>query len=561
MPCGHCGKTGHNKSTCPIFHTQNTSFIKTQKKKKSGGRKTPITLDKTSKGNDFYADKLNDFKIDRKEQYLIAEEILSHLKSNKNVSVKAEEKSGKRQIMECIHCLLNLDANEFRPISVYVTALNRKDTKVQFKEQESYGITSLVATRWNDLLGEIVKLLDSTENTKIYIHLDEDDYGTGDKQTLSKIFGHVQIKNNPRVKFIGYSATPEELEMSFGFHEEWNSVQFIPSDSYFGAKKYLEKGLVRGPSKFFDENVFTEHAIQIIEDMRNNCESVHTKIKQRNVIVVRDTTPKNLSIITSKENELEEKYNCEIYVFDQNTEMKWGELDSWKTLGKKHIEDEDGDIIDTIYVPVVIFISQICTRSTEICPSGHRRIYAWHDARLMSGEKGDKISCYNTLSQAIGRVKHYTQPGHQENNIILYCDSSILEYTLNPESVIGNVKLSSRVKTTTTKQPKKNIIYEDGYVHVSEVLDSDWQMGDPGDDHTFDIQNVDGKWCHYDRKVRYWGDNPPGGGGLASKQQVIQYENETSDRYFIRTAIFVDNEQHGQPSTPTFETSIQSMYK
>ena len=124
---------------------------------------------------------------------MIAEEIFSYLKSDKNVSVKAEEKSGKRQIMECIHCLLELDSNEFRPVSVYVTALNRKDTKVQFVAQETYGTTSLVATRWNDLLGSIVTLLDDTENTKIYIHLDEDDYGTGDKQTMSKIFGHKQI--------------------------------------------------------------------------------------------------------------------------------------------------------------------------------------------------------------------------------------------------------------------------------------------------------------------------------------------------------------------------------
>jgi len=559
MPCSYCGKTGHNRRSCSVH----TPFIKTQKKKNQGkvSPKTSMTLDKKSKGNDFYADKLKDFKINRNEQYLIAEEILSHLKSDKNVSVKAEEKSGKREIMECIHCLHNLDANEFRPISVYVTALNRKDTKVQFKEQETYGITSLVATRWNDLLGEIVKMLDSTENTKIYIHLDEDDYGTGEKQTLSKIFDHVQIKNNPRVKFIGYSATPEELEMSRGFHEGWIQVQFTPSDSYFGAKKYLEKGLVREPSKFFDGNDFTGHAIRIIEDMRNNCDSVNPKTKQRNIIVVRDTTPKNLSIITSKEKELEEKYNCEIYVYDQYIEMKWGELDSWKTLGIKYIEDEDGVNIGRNYVPVVIFISQICTRSTEICPSGHRRIYAWHDARLMSGEKGYRISCYNTLSQAIGRVKHYTQPGHQENNIILYCDRSILEYTLDSESVVGNVKLSSRVKTTTTKQPKKNIIYEDGYEHATDVPDPEWQMGDPGDDHTFIILEVDGKWCHYDKKVRYWGDNPPGGGGLARKQQVIQYENETSDRYFIRTAIFEDNVQHGQPSTPTFETSKQSMYK
>ena len=568
MTCSLCREIGHNKRTC---HKRTGSDNKTslkQPRKISSRHRSPfkktINLDKLSKGEDFYNEHMQHFKKKRPEQYTIATRILRMLEEGKNVSVKAEEKSGKREIMECIHCQLNCRVNceqtGMVPVSIYVTALDRKDTKVQFEEQEKYGITSIVARCWGVLLEEIVKLIERDKNTTIYIHLDEDDYGTGDIQNLSKIFGHEQIKDEPRIKFIGYSATPEELEMSNGFHNGWVHVQFIPADSYFGAKKYLQKKLVRKPSKFFNGTDFTDHGTQIIKDMREKClPSNDIRIKRRNIIVVRDTTPKNLSIIMSIKKELETKYNCDIHVYDQHTEMKWGELDSWKHLGKKYIEDEDGDLRDTLYKPVVIFISQTCTRSTEICPAGHRRLYAWHDAREMMG---CKTSCYNTLSQAIGRVKHYTQGDHPENNILLYCDKSILEYTLNPESIDGKIKLSSRVKTIATKQPKKRVRYEDGFESASSVPDAEWQSGDPrGTGHAFRICDVDGKWCHSDKKVRYWNDLQPGGGGIGGRQQVIQYENETSDRYYIRTAIFENNEQYGQVSKMTFETTKQSMYK
>lgn len=565
MPCSHCRQSGHNKATCPTFTPSSTEKAKKKSSKKTSNpkrksvKKTPIVLDKVSKGNSFYKEKIEYFKTHREEQYDVALEIHSILKSGKNVAVKAEEKSGKREIMECVHCLLNLE-NDLIPSSVYVTALDRKDTKPQFDEQERFGITSLVARDFGPLLSEVVKLLENP-NTEIFIHLDEDDYGSGDKQNLSKIYGYDGVGHD-RVKFIGYSATPEELEKSVGFVSDWVPVHFTPSKAYFGAKKYLSKGLVRTPHTFFDGSDFTEHGIDILGSMRTNCNSTVQLVRQRNVIVVRDVTPKNLSIINSRKSDFELKYLCEVHVFDMHSEMKWGDLNSWKNLGKQSIEDDDGNHISDKYLPVMIFISQTCTRSTEICPSGHRRIYAWHDVRKMiKSEAGDKVSNYNTLSQAIGRVKHYTQPGKDENNIILYCDKTILEFTLDSESVKGNIKLGSRVKTTVSKQPKKMMTFEDGHNSASDVHDADWQSGDPNVGRTTgQFHIVNGKWCHYDKKPRFWNDAPPGGGGDAGKQQVLQYESPSSDRYYIRTADFTENSAYEEEGTSTFETTNKSMY-
>ena len=339
-------------------------------------------------------------------------------------------------------------------------------------------------------------------------------------------------------------------------------------NTYFGAKKYLENGLVREPYTFFDGDDFTEHGFEIIEEIRKNCNDAVQVIQQRNVVVVRDVTPRNLSILTNRKCEFEKKYECEVHVYDMHSEMKWGDKDSWKNMGKKSNEDEDGNHVSYTFKPVVVFISQTCTRSTEICPLGHRRLYAWHDVRkLMKSEIGDKVSNYNTLSQAIGRVKHYTQPGKPENNILLYCDRSILEFTLNPKSVIGKIKVSARIKTIVNKQAKKIVEYDDRYDCASDVPDSEWQNGNPNEqrEHSHNdlrFYEIDGKWCHYDKKVRYFGDNNmPGGGGHAKFYNVLQYESPSSDRYYIRKAIFIDNPSYGEKDTHTFVTTTKSMYQ
>ena len=560
MPCSICHQCGHNKSTCPQSgNPKSKKTTKTPKATKTTKKSSPISLNKEVKCDNFFQEKLEHFKSEREAQYDTALKIHANLKSGMNVAVKAEEKSGKREIMECVHCLLNLE-NDFTPYSVYVTALDRKDTKVQFVEQETFGITSLVARNWGVLLSEVVEMLSQHPNSKIFIHMDEDDYGTGDKQNMAQIYNYDKVGHD-RVMFIGYSATPEELEKSKDHSIKWSQVQFTPAPSYFGAEKYLKKNLVREPHTFFDGQGFTPHADDILAEIRQNCVSDRKEVRQRNVIVVRDVTPKKLGIITARKSEFEDKYLCEVHVFDMHAEFKWGDLNSWKDLGRTPIEDEDGLVLSYSYKPVVIFISQTCTRSTEICPSGHRRLYAWHDVRkLLKSAIGDKTSNYNTLSQAIGRIKHYTQPGKPENNILLYCDRNILEFTVNPESVIGPINLSSRVKTVVTKEPKKTVEYADGHQNVSDVTDPEWMTGNPKVERPNAVFHLEqGKWCHYDKKVRYFGDLPPGGGGKAGIQYVLQYESSTSDRYIIREATFTENPSFGEQSH-TFETTTKSMY-
>lgn len=555
--CSICKQPGHNKRRCPRI-----DICIVTPEKGVNLKKTPIHLDE-------YNDMLNEMKKKRKNQYDLANDCVQSLMEGKNVSIKAEEKSGKRIIMECIHVILNINHKSSivsLPRSVYITALNRKDTKPQFEEQESFGITSIVATKSNELLGEIVKIMNEPGDSMVYIHLDECDYGTGNTQALSKLYlSHELETHRTRIKFITYSATPQEVILSKKINEpQWSFHEFIPHESYFGAQKYIDNGLVFNPEIFYDGDKFTEHGELILEDMKK---LLSVNGNKRNIIVVRDTTRGMLKQIQSKIDTLETQNECIVKVYDQNEPFEWGNPESWSELGRIQILNDDLEHLGYNYIPVVVFISQICTRSTEICPLGHRRLYAWHDVRMLSDKKA-----FNTLSQAIGRVKHYTQSGHPENQIKLYCDIDILNYTLGKE--LDNTEKTSLVigQHIAKKVVKDSKFvfdgFEDGYKTIYDVPSSEWESDiplNPNDDKKkFDkikFKSVNGKWCHYDKKPRYFGnDISLGNTDHPQKKTVLQYESETSHRYIIRKAKFVENKDHSDEIKVDFVTKETSMY-
>ena len=406
----------------------------------------------------------------------------------------------------------------------------------------------------------------------IYIHLDECDYGTGEDQALSSLYNSPELQipeYRNRIRYVAYSATPEELEYSGLNEKEWVKLKFTPNKNYFGAEKYIDRGLVREPSIFYDGDIITEHGSNIIKDVKKLCGGVHPLIiKQRNVIVVRDTKPGNISKINSDKSKLEEKHECEIHVYDQKNGFHWGNPDSWAQLGREEMKDDNWNFIGYKFKPVVIFISQICTRSTEICPLGHRKIYAWHDSRKLNDRKA-----YNTLSQAVGRVKHYTQPNHPENNILLYCDKDILNFTLGRELITKTLKLGARVSTVTS--PGKNWKFEDGYQRPDEVNEDEWLTVVPNHDgedlpenlrekYNFRVGTVIGqcgKWVHSscdNSSHNQWGKVAGGVSTRVKNRCTINYESNTSNRFLVRKAVALEEIDNSVSFTHTTKSS--SMY-
>jgi hypothetical protein len=573
MTCSQCKESGHNKRTCPNLGRGGVGGVTRSPKKLTPPRaKKQLSQVKILELDEARV-KLRIIEIERPEQYKIANECAQSLMEGKNAMVTAEEKTGKRCILEAINLIMIInhysDVPHKRaniPRSVYVTGLNRKDTKVQFEEQENeYGILS-ISSGHDKLLGDIINILhDPLNDGNIYIHLDECDYGTGESQSLSKLYNSQELQlHKDRIKYVAYSATPEELEFSELNSDEWDKHIFEPSDRYFGAQKYLDRELVYQPEIFFNDTDISDHGLSILEDLRTRISGPSDlndiPRRQRNVIVVRDTTPKNLEAIQSKKDELSEKHGCEIHIFNQNNSFEWGDKAKWSELGRIEIKDDNEIIIGYQYNPVIICISQICTRSTEICPLGHRKIFAWHDVRKLEDKKA-----YNTLSQAIGRIKHYSQEGHPENTIRLYCDIDILNYTVGNELKTKSLVLGQRVNTMKEKQSKVKFVgYEDSFGDdPSSVPDPEWQEGDPniGRNPNQFTQDINGKWCQYGKHKLWNNRNHGGSGGDAGRQTTLQYESKSSDRYIIRMAKYekielVEPTKH----TYTHQTKATSMY-
>jgi hypothetical protein len=564
-------QTTKTKTTKTKTTETNTTKTKTTKATKKFGAMESISIGEAE-------EKLKHLGDTRKEQYDIAVDCVESLMNDKNCSVRAEEKTGKRVIMEAIHLIIsvnhgcNVRPEKSRPRSVYVTALNRKDTKDQFREQEEFGIFSIVATKHASLIGEIIKLLnDPTNDGLIYIHLDECDYGTGCDQSLSKLYLAEELNlpiHKNRIKYVTYSATPEELEYSNTLRcGGWDKHEFIPSKDYLGAEWYLENELVFRPETFFDGSPdFSHQGARLIEEVRETCrDGLVEEVRLRNVIVVRDTGKGNLGKIREMKSSLQDKHGCEIHIFDQSTSFAWGDPLSWASLGRTERLDDNMTNIGNDYIPVLIFISQICTRSTEICPLGHRKIAVWHDSRKLEDKKA-----YNTISQAIGRVKHYSQEGHPVNRIKLYCDANVLKHTVGMPGD-GVVHMGSRIQTVNSKKHNMIILkgFDDGYEDVGDVPDTEWQDGDPRSEHL----SIPGEWKLYqcgkygkeDLGPQLWNSKETGGYGPAKggvgKRGCIQYENQRSERWMYRMAIYErKTDGKNMEYIRSFETKKTSMY-
>lgn len=578
MVCSVCGQSGHNKTTCGRSgKTKKKSPVRVKKTSPTTKKREKVSFENVPSMTSQEAEtKLKSLREGREEQYKIANKCVESLTSElddgtvgKNCSVKAEEKTGKRVIMEFIHLITIINhfcgvlTSKSSPKSVYVTALNRKDTKDQFREQQDdFGILSIVATCVAELIGDIIKLLcDPSHDGVIYIHLDECDFGSGDGQSLSKLWKAEELnlpKNKSRIKYITYSATPEELEYSTtGKSLLWDHHTFTPTKDYIGAQWYLDNDLVFRPEVFFNGvSEFSKQGIKLIKEVNENCSSPSKDMSERmrNVIVVRDTGKGHLNLIRINKENLEEKYSCNIYVFDQSNGFDWGDKKQWATLGRSEILDEDEIHVGYKWKTTVIFISQICTRSTELCPLGHRKIAIWHDSRMLEDKKA-----YNTISQAIGRVKHYTQHGKKPNRIKLYCDIKVLKRTVGLLDDDEDIKLSARV--LTNKGKKKKVKF-DSYEDKGEVV---WSDGDPNE-VLRDQPGLPKFWKHENGKYhigekgypRLLNDRPPWNDWIG-RQSCLEYESKESDWWSFRKAIYV-KDTNPEDRTVDFKTKKTSMY-
>lgn len=321
----------------------------------------------------------------------------------RRVVVRAPVKSGKREMVEYI---AKRDESHTSPrVHAFLSAWHRAADEDQRKElsehnMKVFSITKKTAS--DDCVKWIMAQIQLGKT--VVIHLDECDYGSGDKQILGKVYK--KIRDLPQVFTILYSATPQEVifsrdigsveedemldDMLYGTH-----VEYTPPSSYCGPARFLDEGLVIEAKPFFTTNpvvALTEQGREIIAALKASTASG----SGRNIVTLR---------LTKKEGR--NKNGKEIYKFLQNSHMipelmgvqilvDKGDCD-WGNPRKIEWSSQDYWITTAKDVPILIVMDQTASRSTEwAC---HDRIYATHDYRT---------ACqYAILSQAQERVNHY----------------------------------------------------------------------------------------------------------------------------------------------------------
>lgn len=397
------------------------------------------------------------FKINRPELYNHVNKM--NIEKHKCKICNAPVKSGKRAAVEISSLINNMHKH------IFITALFRNADKNQFTELQTYGIDVNPlnkAAKKNEALTNINKYLKEDKN--IIIHLDELDYGCGQRQLVNQIWS--QYKNNDKVEFIIYSATPQVAMVDFlGENEDVIKpvvYKFVPPSTYYGISNYINDGRIHHAYNFIktgDDNdgqeeeeyeekeeedeekeeeddiiKFTPQGEELINILRDVTKNPNDR---RHIAVLRlagkmNVKGKNIpkfQFMKEHQKVIERKYHirlkfggCEDSGIEWDNKEFWDDLETTKSF--------------------IIVINQTSGRSTEWrC---HHKVVWFHTARADSTPN-------STRHQDQERPVYYKSNYEEEINISIYGDVLCAELSsgrISIEEYKGKTerKLDARIK-------------------------------------------------------------------------------------------------------------------
>lgn len=354
--------------------------------------------------------------------------------------VKAPVKSGKRW-MVIGQALRGMSPMKEKEKHIYLTSLNRIDITTQLKEYHQYGVEAFISKGKEDIenvINRIKKII--SKNTKVICHIDESDYGSGNKQLLKTCFDFLVGEANCK-RIVLYSATNEEVLLS-KFNQTENVFEYIPPQNYHGANWFLKEKLVHEPSPFYnlELDTLTQEGNLLIHKLKN---------ENKLFGVVRFSPAEYNRIKKSKFRDLINEQGIRVEYIDSENSFSW-ETDYRNFNGK-----------------TLLVVCQTCTRSTEV--KFHDKILFWHDYRKES-------STYATLSQAFLRVAHYEKNnqsglGYEPNStkILCYMLPEVFELAANKISYNDWDNLTKRKLTTRVSEEnrkKYKVLFANAYKDI-----------------------------------------------------------------------------------------------
>lgn len=363
-----------------------------------------------------YRPRLTDFLNSRVRTFLDSNEC-------RRILIEAPVKSGKREMVE--YLAMRDEAHNPTRVHAFISAFHRVADETQRNELEKHNLKIFSLTKKTDVdkcLAWIQAILLSEK--QIVLHIDECDFGSGQRQLLSRIYSRVH--NNANVTIILFSATPQEVLFSGEIEapdEDDNSYQemldefihtgeriiYTPPESFCGPMRFLEAGLITEAVPFFYKNgaslSLSEQGRTIISELRASSASG----SGRNIMMLR-LSYSDIGSARSGGG----KNNKAIHQF-LNGIHTIPELDGcliYADKDEKALSGLDGVLLEKIQWsnkmfweakrtdrPIIVVIDQTCSRSTEL--ACHDRLFVLHDFR-------NKVT-FSTSSQALERVNHYNE--------------------------------------------------------------------------------------------------------------------------------------------------------
>ena len=338
------------------------------------------------------------------------------------ILIEAPVKSGKREMVE--YLAMRDEAHNPTRVHAFISAFHRVADENQRDELERHNLKIFSLTKKPDVdkcLTWIQMILNSGK--KVVLHIDECDFGSGQRQMLSRIY--LRVHNNEKVTIIMFSATPQEVlfsgeieapdedetayqEMIDEIIHTGERIIYTPPESFCGPQRYLDAGLITEAIPFFYKNgdslTLSEQGRAIIADLYASSASGN----RRNILMLR----LSYSDIGASRSGKSGKNNKAIHQF-LNGIHTIPELEGcikYADKDEKALPGVDGVLLEKIQwsnkmfweakrtdKPIIVVVDQTCSRSTEL--ACHDRLFALHDFR-------NKVT-FSTSSQAMERVNHY----------------------------------------------------------------------------------------------------------------------------------------------------------
>jgi hypothetical protein len=336
---------------------------------------------------------IEEFMIRRPRLYEAAQKICS---THIDKILSAPVKSGKKEIIEI--CSKLSDKANRSVFHIVLSNYNRLNCKEQRGDLAEYGVPTYYAEQLPEGVRHINTLLAKKNTDHVFVHIDESDWGTAEKQKFGPIFHTVRKLNTEfedMITFVFYSATNEEVIYS-EFRDECELIEVLVPETYYGAKEFLRDNLVTEATPFWDSGMG-----ELTEQGKKCCESL-VKSKEHRFGVVR--IPGKTDKIEAGNKGVFEKYLWDNYALE-TCWINSGTTASFSSFywGRPNRFPKDGSpswwkLVRGTDKKFVLMIKQIAGRSTEV--GFHPLINFWHEYR-------GKSATYTTIHQSIMRTAHY----------------------------------------------------------------------------------------------------------------------------------------------------------